>query len=100
MQGIKVIQVIDYYNSEQIDWLKSQGEKDQDIGTHAAIRDTSELMVVYPQGVREDKIMKNGGGDFEESGVAGDPSKASVERGRKLLELKVQAAVKQIKHAS
>lgn len=72
------------------DWLKSEGETDKTIGTHAAIRDTSELMAVFPDGVRSDKRVA------DKDGVIGDPAKATAERGQKLLELKVEAALKDI----
>lgn len=98
--GVRVIHVGDYYNpiaNGQVPWLRAQGEPDWRIGTHAAIRDTSELMAVYPEGIRTDRLALNGGLYGEKTGVIGDPKRASPERGRKLLALKVAAAVKQIK---
>jgi creatinine amidohydrolase len=82
-------------------WLVSQGEKPDDIGNHAGIRDSSTLMAVeaaqYQRGklVRWDKLAPQGG--FEGSGVSGNPSRASVAYGKKGVELKIAAAVKQIK---
>jgi creatinine amidohydrolase len=82
-------------------WLVSQGEKPDDIGNHAGIRDSSTLMATeaayFPRGklVRWDKLAPLGG--FEGSGVSGNPTRASVAYGKKGLELKVDAAVKQIK---
>ncbi len=86
----------DYYSNNGInDWLFTQGETEETIGSHAGIRDTSQLMFVAPQHIRDD--LRAPGGGFEGSGVSGDASRASVEYGRKAIELKVQAAVRQIR---
>jgi creatinine amidohydrolase len=82
-------------------WLIQQGETKETIGSHAGIRDTSTLMAVeaaaFKKGelVRWSKLAPRGG--FEGSGVSGDPTRASVERGKFGNELKIEAAVKQIK---
>lgn len=100
-KGARIFQVGDYYfKNGQSDWLKSEGETDLSMGTHAGIRDTSELMAVYPQGVRPEILNPNGGSSPAVSGVKGDPTKASAQRGQKLLELKIQAAIKQIQNFS
>ena len=89
------------YQSSFDAWLVSQGEKPEDIGNHAGIRDSSTLMAVeaahFPRGklVRWDKLAPQGG--FEGSGVSGNPTRASVAYGKKGGELKVEAAVRQIK---
>ena len=98
--GVRVIHVGDYYDPEangQIAWLQDQGESRGSIGSHAGIRDTSELMAVYPAGVRSDRIAWGGGFFTENTGVIGDPTKASAERGKVMLELKVEAALRQIR---
>lgn len=51
-------------------------------------------MAIAPEHVRLDKRAPSGG--YEGSGVSGDPSHATLEYGRKGIELKVAAAVKQI----
>lgn len=89
--GVHVLNADSYYAANGgADWLKSQGETDKAIGTHAAIRDTSELMAIYPAGVRLDKR------SADKNGVVGDPTRASAKWGEKLLELKVEAAVRDI----
>lgn len=86
----------DYYSGHGFDiWLASQGEKKEDIGTHAGITDTSQLMALDKRLLRSDKLAPNGG--FEGSGVRGNPTRASVAYGNKGLELKIEAAVKQIR---
>lgn len=89
--GVRVIQAGNYYAANGgEDWLLQQGETKAQIGTHAGIRDTSELMAVYPGGVRTDKMAADA------KGVIGDPTRASAERGEALLNLKVEAALRDI----
>jgi creatinine amidohydrolase/Fe(II)-dependent formamide hydrolase-like protein len=76
-------------------WLKAQGEKAEDIGTHAGLGDTSLLLAVYPQGVRQGKLAPGRPGDG--SGVTGDPTKASAAYGKKGLDIAIQSAVRQIR---
>lgn len=86
--GVKVISVSDYYaNNGQDAWIKSQNIKAQDQAGHASFEDSSELMATYPQGVRKDLL-------------EGDAKLATSAFGKELLELKIKAAVKQIKNAS
>jgi creatinine amidohydrolase/Fe(II)-dependent formamide hydrolase-like protein len=100
--GVKVISVDDYYAAAgdlQNKLLEAQGETPATIGQHAGITDTSELMAVHPAGVDlarfADLPLR-----LESTGVDGDPRRASAERGQALLDLKVQAAVRQIRAAS
>ena len=96
--GVRVLHISDYYSANgQVDWLLAQGEAPNDIGTHAGIRDTSELMAVYPDGVRPDRMARHGGRFGEETGVIGDPRLASTEYGEKMLSLKINAAVAQLR---
>jgi creatinine amidohydrolase len=101
-EGITVISVGDYYTAagdEQNRYLLAQGETPATIGQHAGITDTSELMAVHPAGV---DLTRLAGLPLrvEPTGVDGDPTRASAERGRALLEIKIKAAVQQIKQAS
>jgi sterol desaturase/sphingolipid hydroxylase (fatty acid hydroxylase superfamily)/creatinine amidohydrolase/Fe(II)-dependent formamide hydrolase-like protein len=94
--GVRVLHVGDYYGKNaQVEWLKDRGETDKSIGFHAGIRDTSELLFVHPDGVRRPMLKPMS--SWKETGADGDPSLASAERGKALLELKVNAAVRQIK---
>jgi creatinine amidohydrolase len=93
---VRVHFVSDYYNENGFRaWLQSQGEKSEDIGTHAGISDTSQLMVLNPTWVRKDKLAP--GGDRKLTGVSGNPVRASVTYGKKGLEFKIEAAVAQIR---
>jgi len=96
-QGVRVLDVSDYYaDAAETEYLKSQGEAASAIGQHAGIADTSELMAVHPQGVDVQRFA-DAPYTMEPTGVSGDPMKASVERGRALLNIKVFAAIRQIK---
>ena len=72
-----------------------QGHAPDDIGGHAGILDTSLLMSINPEHIRQDKLAPQGG--YEGSGVSGDPTKASVEYGNIGMEMRVDAAVRQIR---
>ena len=99
--AVRVHFIPDYYTAgaspkgEFKRWLQAQGETAADIGTHAGIADTSQLMAVAPGLIREDKLAP--GGDRKVTGVSGNPARASAAYGRKGLEMKVDAAVAQIK---
>jgi creatinine amidohydrolase/Fe(II)-dependent formamide hydrolase-like protein/sterol desaturase/sphingolipid hydroxylase (fatty acid hydroxylase superfamily) len=100
-EGVTVLHVGDYYAANgQVAWLKAEGESEATIGRHAGIRDSSELMAVYPVGIRTDRLQRDGGRANETTGVSGDPRRASAERGEALLRLKVDAAVRQIRAAT
>ena len=85
--GVRVLQVGDYYRANgQPDWLLAHGETAEAAARHAGVTDTSELMALRPDGVRP--------------GLAADGAeRAGAEKGRLLLELKVAAAVRQIRAA-
>ena len=96
-QGVRVFDVSDYYADEgQTDFLTGEGETPASIGQHAGITDTSELMAVHPQGVDLGRFA-DAPFTLESNGVSGDPMRASAERGRALIDIKIQAAVRQIK---
>lgn len=95
--GIRVVSVDEYYaDGSQIRWLEARGETADTIGLHGGIQDTSELMAVHPEGVKLDRAA-SGFRLGEETGSNGDPTRASAERGRKLLDIKIEAAVARIK---
>jgi creatinine amidohydrolase len=95
--GVRVIDVSDYYADEaETAFLEAQGETPAAIGQHAGIADTSELMAVDPGGVDLARFA-NAPFTLESNGVSGDPMRASIERGRALMDIKIAAAVRQIK---
>ena len=97
-EGSRVHFVGDYYaNNGFRDWLVEQGEVPDSIGGHAGISDTSILLHVEPRHIRQDKLAPGGG--FEGSGVSGNPTRASAEYGEVGMEMRVDAAVRQIRAA-
>ena len=97
-EGARVHFIGDYYAANGYrEWLAEQGETEESIGRHAGITDTSLLLYVAPQHIRQDQLAPGGG--FEGSGVSGDPTRASAEYGQMGMELRVGAAVRQIRGA-
>jgi creatinine amidohydrolase/Fe(II)-dependent formamide hydrolase-like protein len=89
-----VIHAASYYTANgQLEMLKGEGESERTIGTHAGIRDTSELLALDATGVRMEHYQPDA------DGASGDAGRASAIRGKKLLDLKVQAAIAGIKAA-
>ena len=73
------------------------GYDDDIIGSHAGISDTSQMLHVRPAGIRKDQIKPWGGP--KDSGVSGDPMKATAEIGRMGIEFKVNAAHQSVQAA-
>ena len=69
------------------------GYDDDIVGSHAGISDTSQMLHVYPAGVRKEQIVPWGGA--KDSGVTGDPVEATAEIGRMGIEFKVNAGISQ-----
>lgn len=96
-EGVKVIHVSDYYQkNNQLTYLSSEGYSMKQIGSHAGIRDTSELMAVHPEGIRIAHLKDNSESEFLATGADGNASKADKTIGEAMLNLKIQAAVEQI----
>ncbi len=95
----KAFWVDDYYTKSHADqraYISSKlGIPAEQIGNHANIQDTSELLFVNAKHVRKNKIAPGGG--YENSGVSGDPSKASAELGKMFLQIKIDNAIAQAK---
>lgn len=96
--GARALFIGDYYTkaAESIrTYLTGLGFTREQIGTHAGMVDTSELMYVQPSLVRRERLAPGGGSP--ESGVNGDPTKATPELGKALLQIKVDDALSQIR---
>lgn len=95
----KAFWVDDYYTKSHADQrayiTERLGIAAADIGGHANIQDTSELLFVNPAHVRPAKIAPGGG--YANSGVTGDPTKATADLGRIFVQMKIDNAVAQIK---
>jgi creatinine amidohydrolase len=97
--GARVYALTDYYSKGRTDlraWLLAEyGYTDATVGSHAGISDTSQLLYVYAAGIRMDKVLPQGGSP--DSGVSGDPTKATAEIGKAAIDFKVNAGVAQYK---
>ena len=94
--GVRVHFVGDYYSANGFrEWVLEQGHAANEIGSHAGILDTSLLMAINPEHIRRDQLAPQGGS--EGSGVSGDPTQASIEYGNVGMEMRVNAAVRQIR---
>ncbi len=95
--GVRVHALVDYYQQGRVlvrDYLKRTfGWDEATVGSHAGTSDTSQLLYVYAQGIRTDRLAPGGGS--ADSGVNGDPTKASAAIGKVAIDFKVNAAVAQ-----
>lgn len=97
-KGIRVLHVAAYYaQNGQRAALEAEGYDFSQIGEHAGIRDTSELLAVHPEGVRASPVMPRPGAD---EGYNGAPSLASAAIGEQMLKLKIEAALDEIARLS
>ncbi|MEC7701343.1 MAG: creatininase family protein [Pseudomonadota bacterium] len=93
-EGAIVASISDYYSDNgQIKWLLEQGFTMEQIGGHAGIRDTSEMLVANDEGFRSYRITPKG---FDTIDHSGDYKRANKKIGEKMFELKTEAAVRQI----
>jgi creatinine amidohydrolase len=94
---VKVFGLTDYYEQSRLHyraWLQAQfGYDDQTAGSHAGITDTAQMLFIRPAGIRKDQIKPWGGP--ADSGVSGDPTKATPEIGKMGIEFKVNAGINQ-----
>jgi len=94
-EGMVIAHIGAYYGANgQFEYLRKAGYSEADIGYHAGMRDTSELLFADPSAVHRNFVLNPQG---TSSGVSGNPNKASAEIGEKMIELKVKAALKEIK---
>ena len=99
--GGRALFIGDYYTKSTADirtYLGSLGFSMESIGSHAGMVDTSELLFVNPSLVRKERLAPSGGS--ADSGVNGDPSKATAELGKKLVQIKIDNALAQIRAVS
>ncbi len=89
----------DYYTKSHTDQNKyitdTMGIPADQIGGHANLLDTSEMLFVNPKHVRAKKMAPGGG--YQNSGVSGDPSKSTAALGKVFLQIKIDNAVAQLK---
>ena len=91
----RVHHITAYYPGRGDDWVVSQGMSAEDVGSHAGTHDTSSLMYINPSMLRFDKMGPGKAGDGQ--GHVGNPAKATALFGKRILEMQVEDAVKQIR---
>jgi creatinine amidohydrolase len=80
---VRVHAVAEYYRVAHTDYeqaLRTRGYRDDEIGTHAGLADTSLMLAVDPRLVRSDRLGGDKPGPAE--GVHGDPRRSSAELGQ------------------
>lgn len=96
--GVRLHFIGDYYtkaHEARVAWLADTAKimPRDSIGSHANIMDTSELMFIHPELVKTNRFKDA----TPANGVTGNPSKASKEIGKKLLDIKIYHALAQIR---
>lgn len=95
---VRVLHVDEYYfKNGQVAFLRNRGNDMKAIGGHAGIRDTSELLAVNPDGIRNELLGDNRKSDITQVGADGISGWASVETGQQMLRMKIAAGFNQIK---
>jgi creatinine amidohydrolase/Fe(II)-dependent formamide hydrolase-like protein len=96
--GKTVYALTDYYRKggEHLRaWLLAQyGYDEATVGNHAGIVGTSQVMHVFPEGIRREKMVANS------EGTTGDPTLSTPEIGRMIIEFKVNAGIGQYRTLS
>jgi len=81
---VRVHAIDEYYRASTDgfrDILKAKGYRDEEIGSHAGLADTSLMLAIDPALVRPDRLPREAG-SARKDGVEGDPRRASAELGR------------------
>ncbi len=91
---VRVHHLTDYYPGPGDAWLVTQGEREEDVGTHAGMHDTASLMFLNPTLLRLDELGPGTGGGG--NGVSGNPARSTAAYGEQILEMQIDAAVRQI----
>lgn len=99
--GVRVMSLTAYYDeSLEMGVLARAGIGKSEWGDHAGVADTSELWFVRPLAIRP-KALKleplNAGNAERGNGASGRPERASLYLGKQMMELRVNAAVRQLK---
>lgn len=98
---VRVHAIEEYYRAAETGYaqaLKSRGYKDNEIGTHAGLADTSLTLAVDPRLVRTGRLSAGWMLDAAH-GVSGDPRRASAELGEAGVNLVVTQTVEAIRKA-
>ena len=100
--AVRAHAIVEYYRAAETAWpraLKERGYRDDEIGTHAGLADTSLALAVDPRLVRTERLRADAKPAVSE-GVYGDPRRASAELGRVGVDLIVAATVAAIRQST
>jgi creatinine amidohydrolase/Fe(II)-dependent formamide hydrolase-like protein len=96
-RGIRVANLSRYYAANgESEWLAAHGFAAAQIGDHAGLLDTAELMAAEPAAVRA-ALLSPKAWPVGVTGASGDPSLATAAIGEQLLELKIATGVAEIR---
>ena len=98
---VRVHAVEEYYRASDAEFrqlLKTRGYREDELGSHAALADTSLMLAIDPRMVRMGRLRPGTGRQDGES-IDGDPGRASAELGRLGAELIVTRAVDAIRQS-
>jgi creatinine amidohydrolase len=93
--SVRVHAIEEYYRAGQAEFarlLKSRGFREEEVGTHAGLADTSLMLATDPRLVRADRLRSG-------EGVHGDPRQSSAELGRLGVDLIVTRTVDSVRKA-
>ncbi|HEY4137287.1 MAG TPA: creatininase family protein [Casimicrobiaceae bacterium] len=97
----RVHAIVGYYDVTETryrDLLRRRGFRDDEIGTHAGLADTSLALALAPSLVREDRL-EAAAAEAEKNGVHGDPRRSSAELGGLGVDVIVAETVNEIRNA-
>jgi creatinine amidohydrolase len=97
--GVRVHAIVEYARAAEVDYaraLRERGYRDDEIGVHAGLADTSLALAVNPGLVRMDQLRADAK-PASATGVNGDPRRASAELGRVGVDLIVAETVAAIR---
>lgn len=93
--SVRVHHLTDYYPGPGDAWLVTQGEREEDVGSHAGMHDTASLLFLNPSMLRLDQLVPGTGSNG--NGVVGNPARSTAAYGEQILEMQIDAAVSQIR---
>jgi creatinine amidohydrolase len=99
--GVRAHAIVEYARAAEVDYarvLKERGFRDDEIGVHAGLADTSLTLAIDPDLVRTER--RPAGAKPGSDGVNGDPQRASAELGRIGVDLIVAETVAAIRKST
>ena len=100
--GVRVHAIDEYYRAADVEYaqaLKARGYRDDEIGRHAGLADTSLALAIDPRLVRVERLQA-GASAADADGVQGDPRRASAALGQVGVDLIVADTVAAIRAAT